>query len=174
CLHQRPKTLNTFFRDFGRKRLALHFAVCRARYPIDEENLARHFVGCEVLRRESFDRRRVGLRTLGTHDERSDDRDVAAHANFRARNFGYPGATCECGLNLLRRDAITTGIHQFVRSAEMRDVAVIIDGAKVAADEPFATENLRFLFWPPPVAEPQPRVGEMQRYTPFGSWAQRA
>ncbi len=122
-----------------------------------------------MFRRESFDRRRVGLRTLGTHDERSDDRYVAAHANFRARNFGYPGTTCECGLNLLRRDAITTGIHQFIRSAEVRDVAVIIDGAEVAADEPFATENLRFLFGPPPVAEHQPRVGAMHGDQTFGS-----
>src|SRR6185312_15489461 len=107
------------------------------------------------------------------HDERSDDRYVAAHANFRARNFGYPGATCECGLNLLRRDAITTGIHQFIRSAEVRDVAIIIDGAEVAADEPFATENLRFLFWPPPVAEHQSRVGAMHGDQTFGSRRQR-
>ena len=84
-----------------------------------------------------------------------------------------PGQRAMCGLNLLRRDAITAGIHQFVRSAEMRDVAVIIDGAEVAADKPFATENLRFLIGSPPVAEHQTGVGAMHGDQTFGCGGQR-
>ena len=121
-------------------------------------------------RRESLDRRRVerhsrsACTTNAAMTETSLRTRISVHATSR-----YPGTTCECGLDLMRRDAITAGIHQFIRSAEVRDVAVIIDGAEVAADKPFATENLRFLFWPPPVAEHQPRVGAMHGDQTFGS-----
>ena len=103
CLHRRPTTLNTFFRDFSRKRLALHFAVGRARYPIDEENLARHFVGCEVLRRESFDRRRVGRRsrsartTNAAMTETSLRTRISVHATSDTPGQRASAASTSCG-----------------------------------------------------------------------------
>ena len=121
-----------------------------------------------MFRRESLDRRRVGLRpsartTNAAMTETSLRTRISVHATSDT-----PGQRASGGLDLLRRDAITTGIHQFIRSAEVRDVAIIIDGAEIAADEPFATENLRFLVWPPPVAEHQARVGAMHGDQAFG------
>ena len=144
-------------------------AVGRARKPFDEDDFARHLVGGEAFGSEGFDRGSVNRCLVVADDERADDRNVAAYADFGAGDFCDAGTRRERSLDFKRRDTIAARIHQLIHAAEVRDVAVRIDGAEIAADEPVATEDFGFLFGTVPIAEHQAWVGAVHSDQAFTS-----